>query len=201
MPIANRTRWKTGVYLITNTTNGKVYVGSSTAGITDRIRKHKNLLKNGKHSNPHLQHAWSQYGADAFQFSVLLLCPPEHCTRNEQSFIDRFKSDDHNFGYNIREAGNGAHSVETKLKIGVGNRGKKRTPEQVERLSAAHKGHVATEEHRKNLSEAGKGRVFTIETRAKIAASNTGKTHSVETKEKLAAANRGKRRYRMCRFQ
>ena len=41
---------KTGVYTITNTTDGKVYVGYAK-NIHARLRAHKYYLKEGKHAN------------------------------------------------------------------------------------------------------------------------------------------------------
>lgn len=47
---------------------------------------------------------------------------------------------------------------ETKAKIGNSNRGKKRTPEQIQTLSLAHMGNSPSEETRKKLSKALKGK-------------------------------------------
>src|SRR5688572_20885127 len=59
-----------GIYLITNLSNGKVYVGSS-----DQLKRRKYLhfyrLKRGNHANPHLQNAWNHYGEHVFTFQVI----------------------------------------------------------------------------------------------------------------------------------
>lgn len=59
-----------GIYAITCTINGKIYIGSSN-DINRRWGEHRSLLKNGKHSNPHLQKCWNKYGSDYFIFSIL----------------------------------------------------------------------------------------------------------------------------------
>jgi group I intron endonuclease len=60
-----------GVYLITNTTNGKVYVGQAR-NINTRWNHHRHLLDKGTHNNPYLQRAWNKLGAGAFQFTVVV---------------------------------------------------------------------------------------------------------------------------------
>lgn len=60
-----------GIYLITNTENGKVYVGKARK-ISMRWSVHRHHLTNGTHHCRALQGAWLQYGADAFEFSVVI---------------------------------------------------------------------------------------------------------------------------------
>src|SRR5882672_11359281 len=76
-----------GVYLITNTVNGKVYVGSS-CNTSRRRNKHKNDLQKGVHGNLRFQRAWNKYGASAFVFKVLLVCAKEYLLKWEQIAID-----------------------------------------------------------------------------------------------------------------
>ena len=59
-----------GVYKITNTINGKFYIGSSY-DIEGRWDCHKKCLKGNYHNNPKLQHAWNKYGQNAFIFEIL----------------------------------------------------------------------------------------------------------------------------------
>jgi len=59
-----------GVYMILDTRNNKVYIGSSTS-IVRRKREHFKELKSGKHHNPILQSIYNKYGKDVLQFSLL----------------------------------------------------------------------------------------------------------------------------------
>lgn len=57
-----------GVYCITNKTNGKKYVGSSS-NVKQRLTIHDVLLKHGDHSNKAMQRDYN--GGDSFSCSVL----------------------------------------------------------------------------------------------------------------------------------
>lgn len=59
-----------GLYKITCSANGKVYVGSAK-NLTDRWKRHVVMLQAGKHFNLHLQNAWSLYGAGSFDYEVI----------------------------------------------------------------------------------------------------------------------------------
>jgi GIY-YIG catalytic domain len=58
-----------GIYLITNTATGSVYVGQSRH-IGLRWGHHRHCLAHGTHNNTHLQRAWDKYGSAAFVFSI-----------------------------------------------------------------------------------------------------------------------------------
>lgn len=63
-----------GVYTITNTVSGRVYVGKSL-NIPVRFRAHKRKLSRGNHENVWLQRAWLKYGESAFVFEIVLEMP------------------------------------------------------------------------------------------------------------------------------
>ena len=46
-----------GIYMIYNTINNKIYIGSSV-DIIKRMDSHLSYLRNGKHHSVHLQRAW-----------------------------------------------------------------------------------------------------------------------------------------------
>ena len=62
-----------GVYIITNTNNFKVYIGSSH-DIRYRWSRHKRDVNDNVHHSLALQRAWDKYGEDTFDFNVIELC-------------------------------------------------------------------------------------------------------------------------------
>lgn len=76
-----------GVYQIVNLVDGKSYIGSSVS-IYERIKRHRNSLRNGNHDNPKLQNAWNKYGEDSFEFRILHLCPKWKIRKKEQEYIE-----------------------------------------------------------------------------------------------------------------
>jgi len=90
---------KIGVYKITNTLNGKFYIGS-TNNIDRRWKEHTNDLSKNKHVNYHLQNSWNKYGEDNFKFEIVEECKENIRIQLEQSYLDNlnpFKE----IGYNI----------------------------------------------------------------------------------------------------
>lgn len=63
-----------GIYTITCTENGRVYVGQAQ-NIRIRWQSHRWHLADGSHRNRHLQNAWKKYGPDAFVFEIAELMP------------------------------------------------------------------------------------------------------------------------------
>jgi len=62
-----------GIYQISNSVNGKKYVGYA-ANIRLRCKCHRVELRTSDHKNEHLQNAWNLYGEQAFEFSILEFC-------------------------------------------------------------------------------------------------------------------------------
>src|SRR6266849_546821 len=65
-----------GVYLITCTANGKLYVGSAK-DIRYRWSAHKSDFRNGNHVNKEFQNCWNKYGPEAFEISLLEETDPD----------------------------------------------------------------------------------------------------------------------------
>lgn len=121
------------IYRLTNTKNGKCYIGQSIESNNRRLNNHRYLLKANKHSNSHLQSAWNLYGSDAFLFEKIAhaSCVTE-LDELEKYLIREHQSDNPEFGYNIFSGGHHQHSVpdETRRLIGEANRGNRHTNEQ-----------------------------------------------------------------------
>lgn len=113
--------WKSGVYLIRNLQNGKVYVGSATS-FKIRWGNHRSDLKHGRHDNQHLQRAWVKYGEASFVFEILEGCFTSRLIEREQHWIDHYRSFDRSMGYNISPTAGSTlgttRTEEVKKKIG-----------------------------------------------------------------------------------
>lgn len=92
----------TGIYLIRNIINNKVYVGSAT-DINKRWRDHKWYLNHNKHHNSHLQSSWNKHGCSAFEFSILLECTVDELLVRETEYVHIHKSKDKSCGYNVND--------------------------------------------------------------------------------------------------
>jgi len=201
---------KSGIYKITNTVNGKLYVGSAV-DLQYRQRQHISNLMRGVHCNKKLQNAWTKYGPEAFEFSTLLICAPEHLLDYEQRCIDGF--DAVKSGYNIQPtAGSalgmkrGPLSTETKAKMSEFQRNRIRSqlPSETRRkISEAQKGRtrLISEEHRQNMSLGHIGKPMEDHIKRKVSeglkryystVEVTRSPHSKETKEKISLAHKGK---------
>jgi len=73
-----------GVFLIRNTTNNKVYLGSGI-DIQGIVNRHRFALSMGGHQSKALQKDWNELGADKFEFEILDQMEP----RDEPTFDAR----------------------------------------------------------------------------------------------------------------
>lgn len=113
-----------GIYKITNTINGKVYIGQSV-DINKRLIRHRcNGIKN-RHYTPesHLYRAMHKYGIDKFQFEVLEECPESELNRLEMYYIKAYNSTDSEFGYNVTYGGEGGTKVDRERIVELWNDG------------------------------------------------------------------------------
>ena len=140
--------------------------------------------------------AIKKYGSDNIEWCVLETTPTRAAANEiEQYWINYFKSNVRDFGYNMTEGGEGiegfSHSEEAREKIGNASRGIPRTEEVKQKIAAAQKGvprRNHTEEEKQRISEANIGREVSEETRRKISEANKGRIPSEETLEKLRIA-------------
>lgn len=87
------------VYTITNTTNGKVYVGATTT-LAQRFRAHLSDLVNGRHPNKHLQNAVTNDGIHNFRFEILEEVDEALVFDIEMYWITMLGANNPKFGYN-----------------------------------------------------------------------------------------------------
>lgn len=78
---------KSGIYRITCLGNKKFYIGSAV-NLKRRFDEHQTLLRNNKHYNSKLQHAWNKYGEEQFIFDIVELVDEEYLLDCEQTWMD-----------------------------------------------------------------------------------------------------------------
>lgn len=157
-----------GIYLIINTVNGKIYVGSA-ADIISRWNHHKRFLELGRHHSILLQRAYEKYGADNLHFCIVEECSVDKLFEIEQIWIDNC-----NPAYNVYKIAGSPRgrklSEEHKAKIGEWSRNRVVSEETKQRMSEYHKNRNF--EHRANHSAAMKQRVFSNEHKRKLSEAN-----------------------------
>lgn len=87
-----------GIYKITNTINGKVYIGQST-NLSTRWAVHKSKAKNG-HSNMYISNAINKYGPTLFTYEVIEECSKAELDEKEKYWISYYDSTNRDKGYN-----------------------------------------------------------------------------------------------------
>lgn len=101
-----------GIYIIRNSVNGKVYIGSSK-DIYTRWSQHKHDLKRNIHHNAILQRAWNKYGEDSFVFEIQELVEPAYLLDREQYWYDYHRSSSGEHGYNLSPIARSSSSYAT----------------------------------------------------------------------------------------
>jgi group I intron endonuclease len=138
------------IYLVTNTVNGKRYVGQTRQkDIERRWQQHRRISKSNL--GPHLYNAYLLHGIHAFKFQIICICFDEDCDKFESEYIARYNTLSPN-GYNIKSGGNSSSpSQETREKIRIANT-KNMTPERREHLRTLFTGRKIQESQKSQIS-------------------------------------------------
>ena len=101
----------TGIYLIRNNINNKIYIGQST-DIHRRWLEHlrsgqpeKYCKKSERDSNTPIHKAMQKYGVENFSISILEQCDKNLLNEKEKYWIKTLRSQDKDIGYNLGEGG------------------------------------------------------------------------------------------------
>jgi plasmid stability protein len=181
------------IYRITNTVNGKCYIGQTYRNLETRWTEHCRCAKQGV--NTHLYAAIRKYGSSSFDQEILESVSLECVNERESYWIETLSP-----AYNMTKGGDGlrgvVHSTESRLKMREA--ALNRSPETKEKIRAALKGRKLSPEHRAKISASRCGKSLSTETRAKLSVAMSGdrnpqygKRASIETRAKLSAARLG----------
>lgn len=120
------------VYLITNLVNSKIYVGQTTRSLEERMLEH---FKYHVRYRSALAAAIKKYGADNFRVDVLQEASSvEELNKMEEEWIEKLGAMGPG-GYNLKSGGlNNTPSAETRRKLSVAGRGKKRGADFIKKL-------------------------------------------------------------------
>ena len=171
------------VYKAKNLINNKVYIGITSRSLEQRKKEHINR----KDTKCIFHNAIRKYGEEYFEWSIIDECNTyEDLLELEQHYIWLYRANEHDYGYNMTEGGEGTvglkDSEETRLKKSESKKGKKLSEESKKKISLAKIGIPRTEETKQKLSLARTGKKYP----------NRGYKHSEETKRKLSEARKGK---------
>lgn len=171
---------KSGIYVIKNTINDRVYVGSSN-NLYKRFNAHKNDLLKNSHDNKALTNFCSTYGIDKLFVEIIEFCDRAMLIERENYFIVNLKG--YGYGFNCCSTAKAFHGVEI-------------TEETRIKLSIARKKYILNNPE-ENKTRLDKGRLVSSKMRKEglIKPNNLGKKASAETKLKQSLAKLGKPSY------
>lgn len=171
------------VYLITNTVNGKRYVGQHSGNDLQKYWK-RNIIwaLHNQGQKRCLYAAIRKYGSESFEIKPLVIVgTKQDMDYYETSLIAGLNTKSPN-GYNLTDGGEGTpgHSVseEGRRKMSLKSKGR---PSKL-------KGTVKSEESNRKNSESHKGKALSEEHRRRISLAQLGGKRSEETKSKMRAS-------------
>lgn len=181
-----------GIYILTNTVNGKQYVGMDS---NLPSRAHRHLSGNTKECRL-IHRAIQKYGKDTFSIETIPCPDISHdalCALEQAKIAELNTKAPH--GYNLTDGGEGSvnPSLETRQKVSEALKGHEVTLETRQKISEANQN--PSPETRLKMSDAQNGRKHTLESRQKMSKSRQGekhhyygKTFSIEHRQKISEA-------------
>lgn len=132
------------VYKITNTLNGKVYIGQ-TVDYRKRKVGHFSYLRRNAHRNRYLQKSFNKYGESSFKMGIIKECAVDELDKLEIYYMRKYNSIDKTLGYNMVIGGNTNKSFPDYIR---------------QKMSRSQRGRIISEEHRKRIGKWHKGKTI-----------------------------------------
>lgn len=148
-------------YLITNNSNGMMYVGVTSMTLRRRWTCHRAEALSGRGQRV-LCKAIRKYGIDNFSIEALARASSREDLGDLETILVRQYGTKVPNGYNMTDGGHGtqgrAMSEDARRKISLGGKGRIVRPETRERIRRGHQGKVLSAEHRAKLAAAKLGK-------------------------------------------
>lgn len=166
------------IYCITNTINGKRYVGQTIKMLEKRWMQHK---IDSKRFKGYFQRALKKYGFDCWKQEILE--ETDNLNDREQYWIAHYDTLNPKRGYNSTSGGGQAFTVSSKTKKKMSENHCSKKKIYVHPMKDKHH----SEKTKKKISEAKRNKY--------IGENNPfhGKTHTEKTKKKISEAKKGKK--------
>ena len=167
------------IYLITNTLNGKKYVG--------KCEKPSNKTKKYMGSGIYIQSSINKYGVEFFVKEILEenLSKEIICER-EKYWIKKLNTKSE-FGYNLTDGGDGVVNATEEVRKKISEKNKK----YIGKLHSRY-GSKLTEAHKEILRQCNLGKKISEETKKKISDTKKGSKLSHATRKKMSEYRKGK---------
>jgi group I intron endonuclease len=186
------------IYVVTNSANGKRYVGQTRVSVTKRWKAHVAAASEGQtHA---LARAIRKYGQANFSITCAQLPPnSDQLTLDvvERRLIAHLGTLVP-VGYNLKEGGCGGPFLETtKAKISAALLGHEQSAETRQKISASKRGHrlgPQSSAHRASIQRGRVGFVLSDAAREKIRSTLSGRKLSEQHRENIRAAKVGAKR-------
>jgi group I intron endonuclease len=194
------------IYKCKNKINKKCYIGQTVHTLNKRIKSH--IIRTNNNSKTYFHNALRKYGFENFEWEVIEKCESkEELDEMEFHYIKQYKSYWKENGYNLTYGGDGRYGFivndETKKKLSIANKGKKRSEKTKEKIRVAQTGkknsfygkkHTkkSLETIKRKVSESLSGRSIDYEWRKKISESLKGRSLSEDTKKKISKSLKGR---------
>lgn len=138
------------------------------------------MLNKQNHNNKHLQSSWNKYGEKSFIFRVIEYCEIDILDQKENYYIDLFKSNDNNFGFNYR--------IDNKTNRGLkwSDDQRRKMHEQINKENSYYKNHTIPREIMEKAWNASRNRIWTDEDKKRHSIIMTGTKVKNTSNMKLA---------------
>lgn len=128
------------IYKVTNTLNGKIYIGQTINSLEERKAGHYREAKSIKKKSVYFHNALLKYPESIFVWEVLDQANSHaELDQKEQQYISQYKSNEKSYGYNLKaggQLGGGSNAESTKKLIGKTSKEKWKNPELAEKMLA-----------------------------------------------------------------